>query len=187
MTFQEKEKLWKHAFDELLNSHGYGGKELKRLEFISKEYDEIVFGFMDDAHLSVNYSPKSLMLIDLSIDNETKMRLIPEGKPIHDEHYEDVLSVAMHTDFTVPEKEYEIWEPFSKKTLEEIIGQCSKNPLESIHPTFGLQSCLYATFALNQAHSKLKIGFKFPKNSIRFALYRSNEKEILYDPLIDSQ
>ena len=125
------------------------------------------------------------MMVCISKDYKTKRRLIPEGKPTYDEHYDDVMSFATNSDFVFKGKEFDVREPFSKESLETLLDYyCKEATLETIEPSFGLQNWLNIGFVLNQTNSAsiVEIGFKFPKNAIHSVLYSGNNREIHYVP-----
>jgi len=113
-------KLHKYCLDELLVSRGYKNQKLSRVIFTSDKMDAITFLFRDNAQFFVFYAKDSLSMVRLSEDYNVKQRLIPDGKPIYDEHYCDVLSCATGSNFVNKEEEFDKWEPFSKKFLDKI-------------------------------------------------------------------
>jgi len=177
-------KLHKYCLDELLVSRGYKNQKLSRVIFTSDKMDAITFLFRDNAQFFVFYAKDSLSMVRLSEDYNVKQRLIPDGKPIYDEHYCDVLSCATGSNFVNKEEEFDKWEPFSKKSLDKILSKnCTKLLLDSIELGFGLQHWL--TIKLSKkigSQHQIEIGFKFPNTSVPMAVYAKDDEKIIYCP-----
>jgi|GEM_PF-2270820 len=184
-------KLQKYCFGELLSEKGYLGKQC-RVVFESgnkdgendlKNKDVIKLFFPDNSHLFVSYDRGSLFRVEVSKNRKVSRRLIPNGRPTHDEHYCDALSMGFGEDCVMSGEEFNIWERFSFNSLEKILSKVSKKfVLKSVEPSFGLQHWLKIGFYKKSRFfpSDISIGFRFSKNSIPEAIYSGNGESIIY-------
>ena len=166
-----------NAFKELLDSKGYIGNPVQ-INFHINKRDTVKFNFQDGGILTCNYDLGSLRLIELSRKNKLLKRLIPEGKPTNNAHFDDILSGAEGKNIVIPGEKYEIWERLpSIDKLNDFLKFSKDLPLKLIETKYGLQARLHVFF-----QEKYHLSFRFERNATKPAIYKSGEEKLLYIP-----